>query len=109
MSVDLPLAGVPRACRVSESVENIQRDKNTRIKECVLSFSYNAETVSLRKVDIADADVSKENTGMNRTHVRLREKGWVRPWSLQAGEDDSTNRSKRVHQQGLWVVGQEGG
>jgi hypothetical protein len=71
MSVDLPLAGVPRTCRVSESVENIQRRKNTRIKECFLSLSYNAETVSLRKADVADADVSKENTGMDGTHMRV--------------------------------------
>jgi hypothetical protein len=71
VSIVLPLAGVPRTCRVSESVENIQRHNNTRIKGYFLSLSYNAETILLREDEFADADVSEENTGMDSTYMRV--------------------------------------
>jgi len=60
---------VPWTCRVSESIENIQRHGNTRIKPYFLSFSYNTETVLLRKIEFADADVSEEYTDMDSTHM----------------------------------------
>lgn len=66
-----PLAGVPRTCRVSESVENIQHHNNTRINEYLFSLLYKAETVLLRRYVSADADVSEENTGMDGTHMRV--------------------------------------
>jgi hypothetical protein len=69
VSIVLPLAGVPRTCRVSESVKNIQRHNNTRIKWKYLSLSYNAETILLRVDEFADADVSEENTCMDSTHM----------------------------------------
>jgi hypothetical protein len=62
---------VPRTCRVSGSVENIQRHNNTRIKDCFLSLSCNAETILLREDEFADTDVSEENTGMDSTYMRV--------------------------------------
>ena len=66
----MPLARVPQTCRVSESVENIQRQTSTRRKEYFFIFLYNAETTSLRKVS-ADAKVSEENMGIDSTYMRL--------------------------------------
>jgi len=39
------------------------------MKAYFLSFSYKRETVSLLKIEFADADVSEENTGMDSTHL----------------------------------------
>lgn len=57
---------------MSESVKNIQRHDNTRIKAYFLTFSYNAEAVLLRRDAFADADVTQENTGMYCTHMEAR-------------------------------------
>ena len=65
----MPLAGVPRTCRVSESHSDTQRHGNTRIKWYCLSFSYHAETVSFRKAEFAGADVSEEYEDMHSTHM----------------------------------------
>ena len=57
---------------MSESVRNIQRHDNTRIKGHFLSFPYNAETVLLHRDAFADVNVSQENTGMYCTHMEAR-------------------------------------
>ena len=64
--VALPLAGVPRTRRVPESVEDVQHHNNTRTKYLFI-FSYNAETVSLRKDVFADTDASKEKVWIAAT------------------------------------------
>ena len=39
------------------------------MKAYFLSFSYKHETVLLLKIEFADADVSKEDTGMDSIHL----------------------------------------
>ena len=64
---------MPRACKASESVGNIQRHGNTRTKPYFSSFSCNTETILLRKDESADADVSEEYMGMDSTHMGVGE------------------------------------
>ena len=61
------LGGCREPAEYSKKVENIQCHNNATIKEYLLIILYNAETVSLRKDNLADADVSGENTGIDST------------------------------------------